>query len=74
MKKLKILIVPSDNQGVGHFRSIWPAQSIQENFRDEVEIEIGIEVEVDNFNQKIKERGRQYFFIEKYFLTALDLA
>ena len=47
-KKIKILMQPSDTQGVGHFRTIWPAQSMQEHFRDEVEVEIGIESEINN--------------------------
>lgn len=40
MKKIKILIIPSDTQGVGHFRSIWPAQALEKHFGDEVEVEI----------------------------------
>lgn len=39
-KKIKILFAPSDGAGVGHFRSIWPAQKISEMFNSEVEIEI----------------------------------
>jgi len=39
-EKIKVLMICSDVQGVGHFRSIWPAISIQENFKDEVEVEI----------------------------------
>jgi glycosyltransferase involved in cell wall biosynthesis len=40
MNKIKLLVVPSDTMGVGHFRSIWPAQSMAENFSDKVEVEI----------------------------------
>lgn len=39
-KKIKILFAPSDGAGVGHFRSIWPAQKISEMFDSEVEVEI----------------------------------
>ncbi|MEK6829620.1 MAG: glycosyltransferase [Nanoarchaeota archaeon] len=46
-KKIKVLIVPSDTQGVGHFRSIWPAQSMERDFSDEIEVEINHQ---PNFN------------------------
>jgi len=48
--KIKLLLQPSDNQGVGHFRSIWPAQSIQENFGNEIEVEIGIDIDYNDIN------------------------
>jgi len=48
--KIKILMQPSDNQGVGHFRTIWPAQSLQKNFGQEFEIEIGIDTDFNNIN------------------------
>ena len=38
--KLNILIVNSDDQGVGHFRSIWPAQQIQKQFKEKVNIKV----------------------------------
>lgn len=47
MDKIKVLIVPSDTQGVGHFRSIWPAQSMEKDFSDEVEVEVNPQ---PNFN------------------------
>lgn len=40
MKKIKLLLVPSDLAGVGHFRTIWPGQQIEKDFSDEFEIEI----------------------------------
>ncbi len=40
IQMIKLLIVPSDYQGVGHFRSIWPAQEIQKNNSDKFEVEI----------------------------------
>ena len=39
-KKIKMLVIPSDNHGVGHFRSIWPHQYIQEHYGDEFDIDI----------------------------------
>ena len=47
-KRIKLLIVPSDNQGVGHFRSIWPAQSISKYHSDEFDVEINLQPNVDN--------------------------
>jgi len=38
--KIKILIVPSDLAGVGHFRSIWPAQEIQRSHKESFEVKI----------------------------------
>jgi len=48
MKKIKLLILPSDGQGVGHFRSIWPAQSIEKHYSDEIEVEINRQVDVND--------------------------
>jgi glycosyltransferase involved in cell wall biosynthesis len=39
-KKIKILFRPSDLSGVGHFRSIWPAQDMQKNHSDKFDIKI----------------------------------
>lgn len=47
-EKKKILIVPSDNQGVGHFRSIWPAQALSAYFDEEFEIEINLSPNLEN--------------------------
>lgn len=47
-KKIKVLIVPSDTQGVGHFRSIWPAQAMEKHFSDEVEVEINHQPNINN--------------------------
>lgn len=46
--KIKLLIVPSDSMGVGHFRSIWPAQSISKYHSDEFDVEINLQPNVDN--------------------------
>ena len=47
-KKIKILIVPSDSQGVGHFRSIWPAQALTTHFGEEFDVEINLSPNMDN--------------------------
>ena len=38
--KIRILMVPSDNAGVGHFRNIWPAKTIEKYHKDEFDVEI----------------------------------
>jgi len=47
-KKIRVLIIPSDTQGVGHFRSIWPAQAIEKHFGDEIEVEINHQPNINN--------------------------
>ena len=37
-KKIRVLMCPSDGQGVGHFRSIWPAQAIQKFHSEDFEV------------------------------------
>ena len=46
--KIKILFAPSDLAGVGHFRSIWPAQEIQRNHKDSFDVKIEINPRVDD--------------------------
>lgn len=46
--KIKLLILPSDTAGVGHFRSIWPAQQIQNDFSDEFFVEINATPDYNN--------------------------
>jgi glycosyltransferase involved in cell wall biosynthesis len=48
--KIKILFHPSDLAGVGHFRSIWPAQEIQKNFKDDFEVKISAHINFDNLD------------------------
>lgn len=50
MKKIKLLIVPSDTMGVGHFRSIWPAQSIEKHHSDSIDVEINHQPNVGNLS------------------------
>ena len=47
-EKIKVLIVPSDTMGVGHFRSIWPAQSMEKYHSDDFEVEINSTPRVEN--------------------------
>ena len=49
-KKIRILQCPSDLQGVGHMRNIWPAQSLSKHFGDEFEVEINHQPNMDNLS------------------------
>lgn len=49
-KKIQILMVPSDSQGVGHFRSIWPAQALTKHFGNDFDIEINLSPNVENLD------------------------
>ena len=46
-KKIRVLMMPSDGEGVGHYRSIWPAQEMQENFGDDFHVEIDLDFKND---------------------------
>lgn len=48
MKKLKVLVVPSDRTGVGYFRSTRPHIALEENYPDEFHIDIDYEPQVYN--------------------------
>jgi len=49
-KKIRILMQPSDLQGVGHFRTIWPAQSMQEFHNEDFDVEIGVDTNFEDIN------------------------
>ena len=49
-KKINILFVPSDLAGVGHFRSIWPAQQINKEFGDRFHVEVNNQPNLNDFN------------------------
>lgn len=49
MEKIKILFIPSDLAGVGHFRCIWPAQQINKDFSGEFDVEVNIHPNYDDF-------------------------
>jgi len=40
MKKIKVLVVPSDRTGVGYFRSTKPHISLEENYPNEFHVDI----------------------------------
>lgn len=40
MKKIRLMMIPSDPFGVGHYRNFWPAKMIQKNHSDEFEVEV----------------------------------
>jgi len=50
MGKIKILMQPSDFQGVGFWRTIWPAQSMQKHYSDKFDIEIGANTDFNDIN------------------------
>lgn len=50
MKKLKILVCPSDKTGVSYFRSTKPHISLEEQFPDEFHIDIDYEPQLNNDN------------------------
>jgi len=47
--KISILMVPSDLSGVGHFRSIWPAQQINKDFKESFHVEVNQHPNLDDF-------------------------
>lgn len=48
--KIKILFHPSDLAGVGHFRSIWPAQEMQKQFKNDFDIKINAHINFNDLN------------------------
>jgi len=46
--RIKVLIIPSDTMGVGHFRSIWPALSLEKDFKDIIDVEINHQPNIEN--------------------------
>jgi glycosyltransferase involved in cell wall biosynthesis len=48
MKKLKVLVVPSDRTGVGSFRSINPHIALENNYPDEFIVDIDYEPQLNN--------------------------
>jgi len=46
--KIKVLVIPSDTMGVGHFRSIWPGIEINKSFKDEIDVEINHKPNIKN--------------------------
>lgn len=48
MKKIKVLVLPSDRAGVGRFRSVDPHVNLQNNFPHDFQIDIDYEPKMDN--------------------------
>lgn len=48
--KISVLIVPSDRQGVGHFRSIWTAQQLFKSHKETLQIKIDVSPDFRNIN------------------------
>lgn len=46
MHKIRVLLLPSDPFGVGHYRSIWPAQTINKLFPDDFYVDVRLHVPV----------------------------
>lgn len=49
-RKIKLLSITPELYGVGHYRIIWPSQSIQKHFSDEFEVEITQNPNVNNLD------------------------
>lgn len=52
--RIKVLFCPSDRSGVGHFRSIWPAQHLKRNHSDEVDVHIDASPNVEDIDELSK--------------------
>lgn len=75
-EKIKVLVIPSDPFGVGHYRSIWPSQMIQKQHSEEFEIDIRLNVpvleedigkfDIVHFHRKINEPEKTVEWIEKF--------
>jgi glycosyltransferase involved in cell wall biosynthesis len=48
MKKLRVLVVPSDRTGVSHFRSTNPHLALENNYPDDFHVDIDYEPELNN--------------------------
>jgi len=40
MNKIRVMMIPSDPYGVGHYRNFWPAKMIQKNHSDEFQVDV----------------------------------
>lgn len=74
--KIKVLIIPSDSFGVGHYRSIWPAQAIQKYYGEEFEVDIRLNLpitekdigkfDIVHFHRRINKPEETIFWINKF--------
>lgn len=73
---IRLLMLPSDSFGVGHYRTIWPAREIQKNHSDEFQVDIRLQVEVTDedldkydivhFHRRINEQEKTVEWIKKF--------
>lgn len=54
MKKTNILFIPSDRQGVGHYRSIWAYKHMHKNYSNEFDVKIDLSPNVKNIDELAK--------------------
>lgn len=47
-EKIKILVIPSDRQGVGHYRSIWSSKYLKKYKKEDFDIKIDVSPDVNN--------------------------
>ena len=66
-KRIKVLMVPSDSHGVGHWRNIWIAQSIEKHYNGDFDIEINLGPNVENMSYLVHN-----FTIIEHFLSFND--
>ena len=74
--KIRILIVPSDPFGVGHYRSIWVAQEIQKNHSNEFDVDIRLQTpiteddlgkfDIVHFHRRINEPEASVDWIKRF--------
>lgn len=50
MKKIKVLVLPSDRTGVGKFRSVDPHVCLQNNHSDEFHVDIDYDPKINDYN------------------------
>ena len=50
MKKIKLLVLPSDRAGVGRYRSVDPHVNLQNNYPEDFQIDIDYEPKMDDEN------------------------
>lgn len=76
MTKIRVLLLPSDPFGVGHFRNIWPAQMIEKLFPDQFTVDVRLHVPVTDrdlgkfdivhFHRRINDDKQTIEWIDKF--------
>jgi glycosyltransferase involved in cell wall biosynthesis len=75
-KKIRVLVLPSDPFGVGHYRSIWPSQNIQKNHSDNFHVDIRLnqpvtksdlgKFDIVHFHRRINKPKETLFWIKEF--------